>query len=346
MKLIIQVPCLNEEHQLPTMLPTLPTAVDGFDEVEVLIIDDGSTDRTVEVARSFGVDHVVSLPKNMGLASAFQFGLDACLKLGADVIVNTDADNQYDSANIPDLVAPVLAGNADVVIGDRNVSSIEEFSRLKIKLQLLGSSVVRMASGTDVTDTTSGFRAYSRGAALRLTVVSRYTYTIESIIQAGKTNLAVESVPVATNPAMRSSRLFGSTWSYVRRNAGTIIRVFAAYEPMRFFGAISGILVTLSVLGFMPFILDWAINGNRSGHLQSIVLGAVFAIAAVQVLVLGVVADLLAANRIVSQRTLERVRQVELALGVEAQYLLAPESDRPTSAEAAQHRLEEASDVG
>lgn len=321
MKLMIQIPCLNEEDQLPAMLKTLPTEVAGFDEVEVLIIDDGSTDATIEVARRHGVDHIVALPMNMGLASAFQFGLDACLKLGADVIVNTDADNQYDSAYIDDLVAPVLAGAADVVIGDRDVSSIEEFSKLKIKLQLLGSSVVRLASGTDVADTTSGFRAYSRSAALRLTVVSRYTYTIESIIQAGKTNLAVVSVPVSTNPAMRESRLFGSTWSYVRRNAFTIVRVFAAYEPMRFFGAVSGLFFTAAFVAFLPFLSDWIINGDRSGHLQSILLGAVFAIAGVQVAALAVVADLLAANRIVSQRALERIRQVELTLGVAPNYL-------------------------
>ncbi len=329
MKLMIQIPCLNEEDQLPSMLKTLPSVVEGFDVVEVLIIDDGSTDATIDVARRHGVDHIIALPMNMGLASAFQFGLDACLKLGADVIVNTDADNQYDSSFIGDLVAPVVAGHADVVIGDRNVTSIDEFSRLKIKLQLLGSAVVRLASGTDVTDTTSGFRAYSRSAAMRLTVVSRYTYTIESIIQAGKTNLAVASVPVSTNPAMRESRLFGSTWSYVRRNAFTIMRVFAAYEPMRFFGAIAAMLLVFAGVAFVPFFSDWIINGDRTGHVQSILLGAVFAIAGVQVAVLAVVADLLAANRIVSQRTLERVRQVELTLGVDPLYH-EPKADSAT----------------
>jgi glycosyltransferase involved in cell wall biosynthesis len=238
-KLIIQIPCLNEEDQLPTTLADLPRSVPGFDVVEWLVIDDGSSDRTVEVALANGVDHVISLPQNRGLASAFQIGLDGALKLGADVIVNTDADNQYRADAIPALVAPILEHRADLVVGDREVRNLTDFSRTKRWLQATGSRVVRIVSDTDVPDTTSGFRAYSRDAALGLTVINSYTYTIESIIQAGRSNLAIAAVPVGSNPSTRPSRLFGSTWLYIRRNAVTIIRVFAAYEPLKFFGTMA-----------------------------------------------------------------------------------------------------------
>ena len=316
MKLLIQIPCLNEEDQLPGMLAELPRHVAGFTSVEWLVIDDGSTDRTIEVARENGVDHVVKLPQNRGLASAFQAGLDACVKLGADVIVNTDADNQYDSAAIPGLVAPVLSKEADIVVGDRDVRSIEEFSRLKIKLQLLGSWVVQQASGTDVPDATSGFRAYSREAALRLLVVNRYTYTIESIIQAGRSNAAIMSAPVGTNPATRESRLFGSMWGYIRRNALTILRVFAAYEPLKFFGFLASILLVLAGIAFIPFLSDWILTGDSSGHLQSIIVGSTLVVAAFQTIALAVVADLVASHRAVSQQVFERVRKLELAASI------------------------------
>lgn len=322
MRLIIQIPCLNEEEQLPISLPELPREVPGFDSVEWLIIDDGSTDRTIEVARSLGVDHVIKLPQNQGLATAFQAGLDACCKLGADVIVNTDADNQYDAANIVDLVAPIVAGEADLVIGDRGVETIAEFSALKIKLQKLGSRVVRAASGTDVPDTTSGYRAYSREAAMRLTVVSKYTYTIESIIQAGKSQTAISTVPVKTNEKIRESRLFGSMYGYIRRNALTIIRVFAAYEPLKFFGLVALVLALMSLVSFSPFLADLVINGDRTGHLQSLIIGAVLAMSSIQVLVLAVLADLIAAHRVVSQRILERVRRLELQGDVAPTYYL------------------------
>ncbi len=312
-KLIIQIPCLDEEDQLPVALAALPRAMDGIDVVEWMIIDDGSTDRTIEVARAHGVDHVVKFPRNRGLAAAFQAGMDAALKLGADVIVNTDADNQYDAGAIPDLVAPIVAGTAEMVIGDRDVRSVEEFSAVKKQLQVLGSWVVRKASGTEVSDTTSGFRAYSREAALNLTVVSPYTYTIESIIQAGKSRTAIANVPVATNDKMRESRLFGSSWGYIRRNAGVITRVFAAYEPIKFFGTLAGLLFTASAIGFMPFLSDWVLNGDRSGHVQSIVVASVLAVAGLQVLVLAVLADMMRNQRVVSQRILERVRRIEIA---------------------------------
>ncbi len=323
MKLIIQIPCLNEEAQLPVACAELPRSVKGFDTVEWMIIDDGSSDRTIEVALESGIDHVVKLPQNQGLAAAFQVGLDAALKLGADVIVNTDADNQYDAQAIPTLIAPILDGTADLVIGDRDVASVEEFSFIKQRLQLLGSWVVRVASGTDVPDTTSGFRAYSRESALRLTVVNKYTYTIESIIQAGKNNSAISHVPVGTNPKMRESRLFGSVFGYIRRNSLTILRVFAAYEPLKFFGFVAVFLGIASFGAFIPFLSDWLLNGDRTGHLQSIIVGAVLAIGSIQVLVLAIVADLIASHRTVSQRVLERVKRLELHAGIPPSYYFA-----------------------
>jgi len=316
MKLIIQLPCLNEEDQLPATLADLPRRVPGIDRVEWLVVDDGSTDRTVEVARAHGVDHVVKLTNNKGLASAFQAGLDAALKLGADVIVNTDADNQYSADAIPALVAPIVAGRADMVIGDRNVRDIDHFSPTKKALQRLGSWAVRQASGTDVPDATSGFRAYNREAALALTVVSTFTYTLESLIQAGKSLAAVEAVPVGTNPKTRESRLFGSMSLYVRRNMLALFRIYTGYEPLRVFSALAGLLVLGAVVAWSPFLWDWIVHGDRSGHLQSIVLGGVLLVAAGQTFALGVLADLIASHRVVTQRTLERVRRVELELGV------------------------------
>ncbi len=228
MKLIIQIPCFNEQDQLPVTLSKLPRAVDGFDSVEWLIVDDGSTDRTIEVAKANGVDHLVRLTNHKGLAAAFQAGLDTGLKLGADVIVNTDADNQYEGADIPKLVAPIVRGDADMVIGDRQVDTNEHFSHSKRRLQRLGSWVVRQASSTEIPDTTSGFRAYNREAALQMQAVSKFTYTLETIIQAGKLLVAVDHVPIRTNPKTRESRLFPSTPAYVRRNALSIFRIYSA----------------------------------------------------------------------------------------------------------------------
>lgn len=315
-KLIIQIPCLNEEDQLPATLGALPRHADGFDEVEWLLIDDGSTDRTVQVAGELGVDHLVRLGSNRGLAYAFQAGLDACLKLGADVIVNTDADNQYDAADIPALVGPILAGDADMVVGDRNVAGIDEFSYAKKRLQHLGSWVVRRASSTTIPDATSGFRAYNREAALGLVVVNKFTYTLESLIQAGRSLTTVRHVPVRTNPKMRESRLFGSMSSYIRRNAGVIFRIYTGYEPLRVFGTMAVLLGLGALAAWTPFLYDWLVNGRRSGHLQSVVLGGILAMAAFQVLSLGIIADLIAAHRNITQRTLERVRRIELQLGV------------------------------
>src|SRR5256885_13615867 len=239
MKLIIQIPCLNEAEQLPATLADLPREVEGFDEVEWLVIDDGSTDNTVEVARANGVDHIVRLTNNKGLAAAFQAGLDASLKLGADVIAHPDADNQSYGGDIAKLAEPILRGDADMVVGDREVHQIEHFSPLKKRLQRFGSAVVRRASETSVPDTTSGFRAYNREAAIQLQVVSKFTYTLETIIQAGKLTTAVEHVPIRTNPKTRESRLFPSMWAYVRRNTVSIFRIYAFYEPLRIFTAAS-----------------------------------------------------------------------------------------------------------
>jgi glycosyltransferase involved in cell wall biosynthesis len=315
MKLIIQIPCLNEEETLPITLADLPRELAGFDAVEWLVVDDGSTDRTIEVAKEHGVDHIVRLTNNKGLAAGFQAGLDACLKLGADVIVNTDADNQYDAGAIPSLVAPILAGTADMVVGDREIVNIDHFSPLKKSLQRLGSWVVRQASDTQVPDTTSGFRAYNREAAIQLAVVSKFTYTLETIIQAGKFLVATDHVPVRTNPKLRESRLFGSMWAYVRRNSVSIFRIYAQYEPLRVFMTLAFIL-SLAALGvWTRFIVAW-FSGSGSGHVQSLILGAVLFNAAVVLAALGVIGDLLYAQRVMTHRTFERVRRIELQLGI------------------------------
>jgi glycosyltransferase involved in cell wall biosynthesis len=315
MKLIIQIPCLNEEATLPATLAELPRELEGFDVVEWLVIDDGSTDRTIEVARANGVDHIVRLTNNKGLAAGFQAGLDACLKLGADVIVNTDADNQYSAASIPLLVAPILDGKADMVVGDRRTDQIEHFSPLKKRLQRLGSWVVRQASETDVPDTTSGFRAYNREAAIQMAVVSKYTYTLETLIQAGKLLVATDHVPVDTNPKTRESRLFPSMWAYVRRNAVAILRVYAQYEPLRVFWRLAGIVALAAVAVWARFAVAW-IGGHGAGHVQSLILGAVLFNAAVVLAALGVIGDLLYGQRIMSQRIFERVRRIELELKI------------------------------
>ncbi|HKG04790.1 MAG TPA: glycosyltransferase family 2 protein [Conexibacter sp.] len=315
MKLIIQIPCFNEEQTLPLTLADLPRQVPGFDTVEWLVIDDGSSDRTIEVARENGVDHIVKLTNNKGLAAGFQAGLDAALKLGADVVVNTDADNQYDGRDIPKLVAPIVAGDADMVVGDRQVETIEHFSPLKKLLQKLGSWVVRQASSTTVPDTTSGFRAYNREAALQMQVVSRFTYTLETIIQAGKLLVAVDHVPIRTNEQTRESRLFPSMGAYVRRNGISIFRIYAQYEPLKVFWGAAVVIGVLAAAVWIRFFVAF-VGGEGAGHVQSLILGAVLFIAAMLLGALGVIGDLLAAQRTLSQRTFERVRRIELALGI------------------------------
>jgi glycosyltransferase involved in cell wall biosynthesis len=317
MKLIIQIPCFNEEDQLPDTLAQLPREMEGFEAVEWLIIDDGSTDATIQAARANGVDHIVRLTNHKGLAAAFQAGLDAALKLGADVIVNTDADNQYEGSDIPKLVAPILRGDADMVIGDRQVDSNVHFSHSKRRLQRLGSWVVRQASSTEIPDTTSGFRAYNREAALQIQVVSKFTYTLETIIQAGKLLVAIDHVPVRTNAKTRESRLFPSIPAYIRRNGLSIFRIYSQYEPLRVFWG--GALVTgvAALALFIRFLIDFISGNGLAGHVQSLILGAVLFNAAMLLGAMGVIGDLLAAQRTLSQRTFERVRRIELQLGVE-----------------------------
>jgi glycosyltransferase involved in cell wall biosynthesis len=316
MKLIIQIPCFNEEQTLPLVLADLPRQVEGFDAVEWLIIDDGSTDKTIEVARAGGVDHIVRLTNNKGLAAGFQAGLDACLKLGADVIVNTDGDNQYDGNDIPKLVGPILKGKADMVVGDREVGTIDHFSPLKKTLQRLGSWVVRQASSTEVPDTTSGFRAYNREAAIQMAVVSKFTYTLETIIQAGKLLVAVDHVAIRTNPKTRESRLFPSMWAYVRRNSVSIFRIYAQYEPLKVFMSAAALIGVIAFVVWGRFAYFYVVAGEGKGHVQSLILGAVLFNAAMVLAALGVMGDLLAAQRTMAQRTFERVRRIELQLGV------------------------------
>src|SRR3954452_12409255 len=269
MKLIIQIPCLDEEETLPVTLADLPREVEGFESVEWLIIDDGSTDRTVEVARTHGVDHIVRLTNNKGLASGFQAGLDAALKLGADVIVNTDADNQYHGPDVIRLGEPIIAGNADMVVGDGERKTIQHFSAPKKLLQRLGSWVVRQASQTTVPDTTSGCRAYNREAALAMQVVSKFTYTLETIIQAGKMTVAVDHVPVRTNPQLRESRLFPSMWTYIRRNGVSVFRIYSMYEPLRVFMTAAAV-VGLGALVLWGRFAYFLLFDGGGGHVQSL----------------------------------------------------------------------------
>jgi len=312
MKLIVQIACLNEEETLPQTLRDIPRQVDGIDEVEVLVVDDGSTDRTAEVAEATGADHVVRLRTNMGLARAFMVALDESLHRGADIIVHTDADNQYDARDIPKLIAPILDGRADVVVGSRPIETIRDFSFLKKKLQRLGSWVVRAVSRTSLPDATSGFRAYSREAALRLTVLSEFSYTLESAIQAGRTNIAVAHVPIRTNPATRQSRLAASSWQYVWRSISTIVRIYVLYEPLRFFMRLGGLVFLAGIALCVRYMYFYFVG--QSGHVQSVILGAVLLIIGFQLGFLGLLADLLAANRKLVQEALFRVRKLELEL--------------------------------
>ncbi len=328
MKVIIQIPCLNEEENLPATLADLPREIAGVDTLETLVIDDGSTDRTVEVALECGVDHIIKLPNNRGLSTGFQAGLDACLKLGADIVVNTDADNQYSGEDIPLLIAPILEGRAEMVVGDREVAAIDHFSTSKKVLQKIGSWVVRRLSDTEVTDATSGFRAYNREAALQLLVVDNFTYTLESLIQAGKTQVAVDEVPIRTNAKTRESRLFGSTSTYVRRNGLAILRIYTRYEPLTVFSTLAALAGLAAIGAWMPFLLDWIINGDRSGHIQSLLLGGVLFIVSIQLFALGIIGDLLAGQRVMTQRVFERVRRIELEMEVEPTHRIEPPRER------------------
>lgn len=311
MKLIIQIPCLNESATLGIALADLPREVPGFDQVEWLIIDDGSTDDTAEVAAKLGVHHVIRHPVNRGLAAAFMTGLDACLRLGADVIVNTDADNQYEASDIPLLTAPILGGSADMVIGARPIDQTEHFSWIKKRLQRLGSWAVRMASKTDVADAPSGFRAISRETAMRLNVFNAYTYTLETIIQAGVSNLRVVSVPIRTNADLRPSRLVKSISSYVRRSLVTILRIFVIYRPMVFFFWPGLILSLVGASAAIRFLYFYFATGDGTGHVQSLVLGALCMILGALMFMVALLADMISANRKLLERIALRVQRVE-----------------------------------
>lgn len=310
MKLIIQVPCYNEAETLEIALNDLPKHIDGIDEIEYLIINDGSKDDTVNVAKNWGVNYVVNFKRNKGLAKGFMAGLDACLRNGADIIVNTDADNQYCGDDIEKLVRPILDEKADIVIGERPIDDTAHFSPLKKKLQHFGSWTVRVASNSDIPDAPSGFRAYSRDAAMRLNVVNEYTYTLETIVQAGRTKMAMTSVPIRTNPELRKSRLFSSMFGYVKRSMVTIIRSFMMYKPLKFFGIIGAVLFFLGVALDIRFLV-YLLMGNGSGHIQSLILASTFIIMGVQTFIIALQADNIAANRKILEDVQYHIRKLD-----------------------------------
>lgn len=311
-KLLIQIPCYNEEQTLPVTLAALPREIAGIDRIETLVIDDGSTDGTVAVAREAGVHHIVHFVANRGLARAFMAGLDACLQHGADIVVNTDADNQYRADDLHRLIEPIVGGQADIVIGCRPIQHIDEFSPLKKRLQRWGSRVVRSLSGLDIPDATSGFRAFSREAALRLTVLTSFTYTIETLIAAGKNDIATSWVPVRVNPQMRRSRLFRGNFQYLCRAVPSMLRIYAMYEPLKVFALLGLSLMAFGGLPILRFLYLFSI-GQGSGHLQSLVLGASLFLLGFQISVIGLLADLIAANRRLVEDVLFRVRRAEAA---------------------------------
>lgn len=310
MKLIIQIPCLNEAEQLPETLAEIPRHIEGIDRIEVLIMDDGSTDGSAEIARQHGADHIVRSTRSRGLAATFKSGVDASLRLGADIIVNTDADNQYPGSSIPALVAPILRGEADLVIGDRQVANVEHFSLTKKKLQALGSWVVRQVSGTNVIDTTSGFRAMTRNAAQRLNIVSDYSYTLESIIQAGKKRLAIAQVPIGARKT-RPSRLMRSTWDYVKRSTATIVRIYAMYEPLKFFSYVSAAFVIPGMLLSLRYLYFREILGEGQGHVQSVILAGVLLILGFMIFLVGIGLDITATQRQLIEEALYRQRLLD-----------------------------------
>ncbi len=309
-KLIIQMPCYNEEKTLPVALADLPREVAGFDVVEWLLIDDGCTDNSVQVAREYGVDHFVRFNKNKGLAKGFMAGIDQCLKLGADVIVNTDADNQYRASDIPKLVDPILEGAADIVVGSRPIDDIDHFSPLKKMLQKIGSKVVRLVSNTKVKDVTSGFRAMSRDAAMQMNVFNEYTYTLETVIQAGQKNLAVVSVPIETNDYLRPSRLMKSIPSYIHKSVVTIVRIFVVYKSFRFFIGLGLAIFSLGVFIGLQFILHY-LSGNGDGRIQSLILASVFLGGGFQVILVAFLSDLLSVNRRLLEDVQYRLKKIE-----------------------------------
>lgn len=310
MKLIIQIPCYNEAETLEIALNDLPRKLDGIDEIEYLIINDGSRDNTVEVAKKWGVHHIVNFKQNKGLAKGFMAGLDGCLRNGADIIVNTDADNQYCAADIVTIIQPILDGKADMVIGARPIDQTEHFSFIKKKLQHFGSWVVRKASNTTIPDAPSGFRAFSRDAAMHINVVNDYTYTLETIVQAGRGKIAITSVPIRTNAELRPSRLFSSIWGYVKKSMLTIIRAYMMYKPLKCFTFLSIPPIAVGILIGLRFLLYMAM-GQGSGHIQSLILACTLIIMGFVTIMIGLVADVIAANRKILEDTQYHVRKSE-----------------------------------
>ncbi|MCL4487649.1 MAG: glycosyltransferase family 2 protein [Chloroflexi bacterium] len=313
MKLIIQIPCYNEAETLPVTLRDLPRELPGIDQMELLVIDDGSEDQTAKVARQLGVHHVRRLPQHLGLAGAFAVGLETALRAGADLIVNTDADNQYDARDMSSLIAPILEGRAEIVIGDRGVRNLEHFSFTKRLLQRFGSWAVQVASDLRVPDATSGFRAFSRDAALRLTVLSDYSYTVETLIQAGARNLCIAYVPVRTRPRLRESRLVRSIPDYIAQSGLTILRAYAMYKPLRVFLTIGGLMVLAGLVPAIRFLYFYIIEGNGTGHIQSLIFAAVLLIMGFQIWLIGLVADLVGFNRKILEEALYRLRKLEIS---------------------------------
>jgi len=312
MKLIVQIPCFNEEQTLGETLRDIPRRVPGVNTVEVLVLDDGSTDRTVEVAKESGADHIISLGQHEGLARAFMAAIDASLRLGADLIVNTDADNQYDGRDIQTLITPILEGRAEMVIGDRQIDALDHFSPIKKVLQKVGSWVVRQASNTDIPDTTSGFRAYTKRAALRLTVFSDFTYTLETLIQAGHKGIQVTHVPVRTRANTRPSRLIKSNWNYLTRSIATIVRVYAMYRPLAVFSLIGGVLL-LGGFAISARFLYYYLQAASGGKVQSLILSAVLILLGFQILMIGLLSDLVSANRRLMEDILLRLKWLSLS---------------------------------
>ena len=309
MKLVVQIPCLNEEKTLPLVLESIPRKIAGIDEIIILVIDDGSTDKTVEVARAHGVKHFVKHARNQGLGRSFHDGVQKALELGADIVVNTDGDNQYPQGRIGDLVQPIVEGRADIVIADRQTHKIAHFSPFKKFLQRLGSKVVNIAAGTELPDAVSGFRAYSRESLIRLNTITRFSYCTETIIQAGNKGLKIDSIPVETNPKLRESRLFNSTFEHVRKSAGVIIRAYVMYKPYIVFGWAGGALLLAGLVPFLRFVYFAIDEGSSRGHLQSLLLGSTLLTGAFLCLVLSVIAELLRINRVLIEDNLEQTKR-------------------------------------
>ncbi len=310
MKLVVQIPCLNEETTLPLVLQSIPEKIAGIDEILVLIIDDGSTDNTVAVARQHGVTHFVRHARKQGLGRSFHDGVLKALELGADIVVSTDGDNQYPQERIGDLVQPILNGEADIVIADRQTQQIEHFSAAKKLLQRLGSAVVNKAAGTNLPDAASGFRAYSRESLLRLNTITRFSYCTETIIQAGNKGLHCTSIPIHTNPKLRESRLFKSTWEHVRKSAITIIRAYVMYKPYIIFGCLGSTFFILGLIPFARFVYFSVEDGTTRGHIQSLLAGSLLMIAAFLCLVLNIIADLIRINRVLTEDNLEQTKRL------------------------------------